>query len=238
MKYLSIFLCATALIIGCKDKAEKSQQTSANQSAEVEIDSWTSLMNKTDWKGYNQNELPSKWTIEEGLISCMGEGGAEGGDIISVLAYDNFELAFEWKISAGGNSGVFYHVVESPKYKFPYETGPEFQLLDDEGFSGPVEDWQKSGANYAMHIPNAEKVLNPVGNWNSSRIIFDKGHVEHWLNGKKILEFDKNSEDWREKRNSGKWNDYPDYGNTNSGHFALQDHGAGVWFKEIKVKKL
>lgn len=199
---------------------------------------WISLMRVEDWRGYNHEGLPSKWSIKDGIISCKGTGGEEGGDIISVLTYDNFELEWEWKISKGGNSGVFYHVVESTKYTFPYETGPEYQLLDDEGVQGTIEDWQKTGANYAMNSPNEKKKLKPVGEWNKSKIVFNEGLVEHWLNGSKILEFDKNSKSWKEKRNSGKWNDFPDYGNTNSGHFALQDHGAGVWFRGIRVKEL
>ena len=147
-------------------------------------------------------------------------------------------MKWEWKISKGGNSGVFYHVVEDTLYHSPYQTGPEYQLLDDIGFPDPLEDWQTTGANYAMHVANDKKVLKPVGEWNTSAIIFNKGKAEHWLNGEKIVEFDKNSADWKTHRNSGKWNDYPDYGLTNAGYLALQDHGAGVWFRNVMVKRL
>ena len=152
--------------------------------------------------------------------------------------FDNFELQLEWKITKGGNSGIFYHVVEAEKYHSPYQTGPEYQILDDFGFPNPLEEWQKAGADYAMHLPNDQKTLNPAGSWNSSKIIFNRGKVEHWLNGKKILEFDKFSDDWQERRNSGKWDNYPDYGKTNSGHLGLQDHGAGVWFRNVRVRRL
>ena len=101
-----------------------------------------------------------------------------------------------------------------------------------------MEDWQKTGANYAMHLANDQKVLKPVGEWNSTRISFKQGKVTHWLNGKKIVTFDKFTEDWKTKRNSGKWTDYPDYGKANSGYLALQDHGAGVWFRKVRVRKL
>jgi hypothetical protein len=161
-----------------------------------------------------------------------------GGDIISKQTYDNFELEFEWKISEGGNSGVFYQVVEDTIYHSPYQTGPEYQLLDDAGFKEPIQDWQMAGANYAMHVPNGKKRLNPAGEWNTGRIVFNRGKVEHWMNGEKILEFDKFTEDWQKRRDSGKWNDYPDYGKANEGYLALQDHGAGVWFRNIRVRRL
>lgn len=199
---------------------------------------WVSLMNASDWRGYNQDSLPSNWSIEGDTIECYGKAGDVGGDIISKEQYGNFELSLEWKISKGGNSGIFYHVLEDTIYHSPYETGPEYQLLDDEGFEEPLEEWQKAGANYAMHIPNGKKTLKPVGEWNTSKITVDNGVVTHWLNGEKIIEFDKNSEDWKMKRQSGKWNDYPDYGKSNEGYLALQDHGAGVWFRKVRVKRL
>ncbi len=129
-------------------------------------------------------------------------------------------------------------MVESEAYHSPYQTGPEYQLLDDVGFPEPLEDWQLTGANYAMHVASPEKTLKPVGEWNSSKIVFDNGKVEHWLNGVKIVAFDKFSEDWQKLRDSGKWEEFPDYGKTNSGHIGLQDHGAGVWFREVKIRRL
>jgi hypothetical protein len=129
-------------------------------------------------------------------------------------------------------------VVEDTIYHSPYQTGPEYQLLDDEGFEDPLEDSQMAGANYSMHAAGKDKTLKPVGEWNTGKIIFDHGHVEHWLNGKKVVEFEKDSDDWISRRNSGKWNDFPDYGKTNDGYLALQDHGAGVWFRNMKIKRL
>lgn len=236
MKYF-IITCLLLLGLGCKTKEDK-DKVQISQLLDTTKSEWISLMNKEDWKGFNSVVIPAKWTIENDLISCKGEGGEEGGDIITVASFNNFELEFKWKISNKGNSGVFYHVLEDPKYKYPYETGAEFQILDDAGFEHPIEEWQKAGANYAMHIPNGDKKLKIVGEWNTSKIVFKNGEAEHWLNGKKIIQFNKNSESWKEKRNSGKWNDYPDYGISNEGHFALQDHGAGVWFKDVRVKEL
>ena len=102
-----------------------------------------------------------------------------------------------------------------------------------------LQDWQQSAADYAMHTPDsAQKVLNPFGQWNTSRIVFTTEIVEHWLNGKKVLSFVPWSEDWYEKRNSGKWENSPDYGKFKTGYIGFQDHGSDLWFRNIKIKKL
>ncbi|TDQ30880.1 3-keto-disaccharide hydrolase [Zeaxanthinibacter enoshimensis] len=236
--YLPLLLCLGLIACKGENKDEKTADSAVQEEAVNTGNDWISLMEPDDWRGYNQDSLPSNWSIEEGLITCYGKAGDMGGDIISTETFDNFELEFEWKITEGGNSGVFYHVVEDTIYHSPYQTAPEYQVLDDDGYKGPLEDWQKAGANYAMHVANDKKELKPAGNWNSGRIVFNQGKVEHWLNGEKIVEFDKNSEDWKTKRNSGKWNDYPDYGKTNDGYLALQDHGAGVWYRNVRVRRL
>jgi hypothetical protein len=131
-----------------------------------------------------------------------------------------------------------YHVIEDPKYKAPYYTGPEYQIIDDENFPGKLEEWQKAGADYAMHLAGPNKKLKPVGEWNLSKIVFNRGHVEHWLNGEKILEFEAWIDDWKNKRETGKWKDFPDYGKANRGHVALQDHGNKAYYKNIKIREL
>ncbi|MEO1012793.1 MAG: DUF1080 domain-containing protein [Bacteroidota bacterium] len=238
--FLWVALLMSVFFVSCKGKRKISDEAHMETKTMSEQKSdWVSLMDPSLWRGYNQQDLPGNWEFKGDLIECYGEGGDIGGDIITKATYDNFELRLEWKITKGGNSGIFYHVVESDSYKAPYETGAEYQLLDDVGFPDPIEDWQKSGANYAMHTADkGKKKLKPVGEWNSSRIIFNKGYVEHWLNGEKIVEFNKFSEDWKTKRNSGKWNDFPDYGKASDGYLGLQDHGAGVWFKNVEVRRL
>ena len=152
--------------------------------------------------------------------------------------FANFELKWEWKVDKGSNSGVMYHVQEGPKWQSPYETGPEYQIIDDVTFPQHLEEWQKTGADYAMHIPNDQKVLKPVGEWNTSKIIFNKGHVEHWLNGKKIVEFTAWTDDWYKKIQACKWKDHPDYGLAKSGEIALQDHGDKAYYRNIWIKEL
>ena len=199
------------------------------------------------WRAYNGETIPDKWAAVDGNLTFdtelkLEEEWSGGGDIIyHKEQFEYFELYLEWKLPKGGNSGVFYHVQEG--YNTPYEISPEYQILDDDGWeeinNAKLESWQKSGANYAMHEPNNDnKSLNPAGEWNSSRIIYTKEKAEHWLNGKLLLSFVPYSEDWYSKRNSGKWDDFPDYGKFKNGYIALQDHDTPIWFRNIKIKKL
>lgn len=193
----------------------------------------------TGWHRFNGDKEISSWTIEDSSLVCLGTAkDAHGGDIVTDNDYENFELSWDWKVTKGANSGVMYHVIEGAKYQAPYETGPEYQVIDDIGFPGKLEEWQKAGADYAMYLPNEKKKLSPVGGWNSSKIVFNKGHVEHWLNGEKILEFQAWSDDWNKKKKEGKWKDYPDYATAKKGKIALQDHGNKVYYKNIMITVL
>lgn len=244
-QFIAFFFTLLCLVFtACKNQNKTAKNSLEPVSAEsqippdLEAKAWVSLMDTSKWRGYNQNILPDNWKITDQLISCYGKAGDVGGDIISTEVYENFELYWEWKISAGGNSGVFYHVVQDAQYHSPYQTGPEYQLIDDIGFPTPLEDWQKTAANYAMHPAHENKVLHKVGEWNSSRIIFNHGKVSHFLNGTLVVSFDKYTAKWQTLRDSGKWIDYPDYGLANSGYLGLQDHGSGVWFRDVKVRSL
>jgi len=192
------------------------------------------------WRDFKGNDtIKAPWKVEKGTLTSLGKGSDSTGYIVTKKQYENFIISFDWKISEGGNSGMLYHVVERPQYKVPYVTGPEYQLLDDVGFPDPVEEWQKAAADYAMYTCDpAKKVLNEAGTWNNSKIVFDNGKVEHWLNGQKVLEFQAWTEDWFTRKESGKWDFAPEYGLARSGHFAVQDHGSRIWFKNMKIKEL
>jgi hypothetical protein len=191
------------------------------------------------WKGYNSDKMFSCWSVANGELVCLGEGGSvTAGDIITISVFDNFELSLDWNISKAGNSGIFYHVLEGLQYHAAYETAPEYQLIDDLGWPEKLEDLQKTGADYAMTPAVKDKKLMPVGEWNNSRIIYKKGHVEYWLNGMKVVEFQAYSPEWKQKKDQGKWKDYPDYAVSKTGHIGLQNHGSGVKFRNIKVRKL
>ncbi|MFL2643221.1 MAG: DUF1080 domain-containing protein [Flavobacteriaceae bacterium] len=202
------------------------------------------------WRAYNGDSLPKKWTIQDGVLTFSTDSKLEedfqgGGDIIYYLEeFENFHLYLEWKLPEGGNSGVFYHLKEG--FNTPYEVGPEYQLLDDDGWekinNATLGESQKAGADYAMYSPNENKYLNPAGEWNSSAIIFRYRNgayrVSHRLNGKKILSFVAWSEDWYKRKNDSKWKDAEKYGAFKKGYIGLQDHDSQLWFRNIKIRKL
>lgn len=193
------------------------------------------------WHAYNGQSLKA-WTIEDCALKTVGTEGNYGSDLRADLATDreftSFEVSVDWKATKGGNSGLMYGVVEDKRYDAAWKTGPEYQFIDDVGFPERLEEWQKAGANYAMHLPNAEKRLKPVGEWNNSRVVVNGTHVEHWLNGRKILEFDRWTPQWKKLRDSGKWKEAPDYGLAKTGRIVLQDHGSVFWFRNIKVRPI
>lgn len=193
--------------------------------------------NADAWKGFKKDELPAGWKVENGLLVTSGQGGDLGGDIITREQFEDFHLYLEWNISEGGNSGIFFNVVEGDNPTV-YASGPEYQLIDDIGFEYPLEEWQKTAANYAMHDADTnQKVLFPAGEWNTSEIEVRDGHVAHWLNGKKVLEYNLWDADWFVRMQASKWANYPNYGRAIRGHIGLQDHGSPVYFRNIKVKK-
>ena len=236
-KIVQAALFAGLLLAGCAEK--KSEHNTLSRTEKEE--GWQLLFDgeTTDgWHGYLKKSVGEGWKAEDGLLVCLGKGGDIGGDILTNESFDNFILSLEWNIAKGGNSGIFYHVIEDEKYSAPYATGPEYQLIDDIGFESPLEEWQKTGADYAMYTANDTKKLNPAGEWNTSKIVFDHGHVEHWLNGNKIIEFTAWSDDWKKLKAESKWKAYPDYGTAKTGPVGLQDHGHAITFRNIKIKPL
>jgi Domain of Unknown Function (DUF1080) len=211
---------------------------------------WIPLFDGTTtdgWRAYNGDALPPQWVIENGTLTFdtakKTEAEHQGGkDIIYAKEeFDNFELYLEWKIPAGGNSGIFYHLKEG--YDGPYHVAPEYQLLDDLGWEAinksKLEDWQKTAADYAMYTPDPnEKIIKPAGEWNSSKIKFTPELVEYWLNDKKVLSYVPWSADWNDRKNRGKWKDFPNYGKFKTGFIGLQDHDSPLWFRNIKIRKL
>jgi len=193
------------------------------------------------WHPFGQaaSVVPSKangWDVTDGMLVALGRGAETTTDIVTNEDYASFELLVDWKIAAQANSGIFFHVVEQGQ-KEAYATGPEYQLIDDDGWKGPLEAWQKTGANYAMHPPLA-KAARPVGEWNQTRIVVNGPRVEHWLNGVKTADYQLWSPEWLALKATGKWKDYPAYGTAKQGKFGLQNHGNMSWFRNMKVRPL
>lgn len=248
---------ASAFLQSCSKPAAEQADTTApadtvapgNQLTQQEQEAgWELLFNGRDldgWKRYGHDTIGPLWSVREGAIvvdgTGLGEGsGAHGGSLMTIKQFGNFELTVDWKISAaGGNSGILYHVVEKPEYKTDYATGPEAQIIDDAGWTGgELTDRQKVGANYDMFEAAPTRKVNPVGEWNTTRVVYLNGHVEHWLNGDKVVEFEEGSPEYEARYKKSKWVDYPGWNKSKIGSISLQDHGAPVYFRNVKIKAL
>ncbi len=256
-RIIGLFAVVAALIFaGCNTSASQKESSCCGDSAnckkvvhnvltdQEKAEGWTLLFDGDtidQWHGFNGEDVIGGWTIEDGCLKSLGRGGDIGGDLVSNREFENFELSLEWRIGHGGNSGILYGVIEDPKYKAVYYTGPEYQLMDDIGFPEKVEEWQLTGADYAMHLADkSKKKLQMVGGpeFNTSKIIVNGTHVEHWLNGEKIVEFERWTPEWTKMKTEGKWKEFPDYGMAKKGKISLQDHGSFIWFRNIRIREL
>jgi len=240
MKTVLWIAAVSLLTASCIKKTEQNAHNTLSK-AEIE-EGWQLLFDGTTtagWRGFNAKEPLTGWIAEGGCLKSLGRGGDIGGDIVyDKEEFGNFELVLEWKLSPGGNSGIFYHVQEGDQYKAAYENAPEYQVIDDIGFPEKLEPWQSVGADYAMYFPDTARIVKPAGEWNESRIRFTPEKVEYWLNGKLTVSFMPWSDDWNARRMNGKWKDYPDYGKARAGFIGLQDHGSIILYRNIKIKKL
>jgi len=232
-------------IVACsKNKGQKELLNKLTE--EEKTEGWVLLFDgKTTkgWRGYNKETFPQVgWEIVDGTLHCIASGRGEaghGGDIITEKTYKNFILKLEWKIAPGGNSGIFYRAVEKPGRPI-WQMAPEMQVLDNErhpdaklGKNGN----RQAGALYDL-IPANPQTTKPAGEWNKVKIYVNEDHVEHWLNGKKVLEYNLWTPQWKEMVKNSKFAKYPDFGEYKEGHIGLQDHGDDVWYRNIKIKEL
>jgi len=207
-------------------------------SEKEEQDGWKLLFNGSDfdgWKTFQGGEITG-WKVINGVLNNSGVGSDHGGDIVTKKKYKNFELYIEWKIDPQSNSGIFYHVNEKVG-KAIYESGPEYQLIDDKGWPNKLNDNQYSAANYAMHPPRVSAVKD-VSEWNQTRIIVDGTHVQHYLNGELVVDYHLWDADWQLRKEKGKWKDFPEYGIAKTGNIGLQDHGGLAQFRNIKIREI
>jgi Domain of Unknown Function (DUF1080). len=201
-------------------------------------DGWKLLFNGSNLNGWRlyQNKPADSWVVEDGLLHCQGKDKAKSrGNLITNDQFENFELSVDWKLTPYGNSGILYLVTE--QFKEPYLSGPEYQIIDDKNYPEKLQDWQMTGANYAMDPPQSN-AAKPIGEWNHTRIIVNKGHVEHWLNNVKVVDYTLWNKEWEQHKKEGKWKDAPGYGLSKKGHICLQDHGSEIWFRDIKIREL
>jgi hypothetical protein len=193
----------------------------------------------TGWRGYQMKTMPPGWQAMDGALvrvkgGAGGKGAGGGDDIVTTEEFDNFELKLQWKTVSNGNSGVLYHVSEEPVTAWHY--APEVQILDNT--KHPNRDKrQLAGACYDLYAPTKD-VTRPVGEWNDFRIVVNGPHVEHWLNGERVVSYELWSEDWNARVAASKFKDKPKFGTIKKGPICLQDHSDRIEFRDIKIRPL
>ena len=196
---------------------------------------WTVLFDGKTVKGlrgYKQSGFPDSWEVVDGTLKTVP---GHGVDLISEEVYKNFELELEWKVPKGGNSGIFYFATEEGNYI--WQSAPEMQVVDDEKHTDGKNTLTSAGALYALIAPSAN-VVKPVGEFNQVRIKVKNNHVEHWLNGTKIVEYVYGSDMMWDLVAKSKFNKMPLFAKASEGHIGLQgDHGL-IWYKNIRIRRL
>lgn len=255
MKTTVLSLCMLFVLgSACKEKStadkkkteQAAQMEQASEKSGAMTDSWEVLFDGTSmdaWTGYRMAEVPSPWKLEDGaMVFYPPANGPEGEsyNLVSRKSYSSFVLSLEWKISEGGNSGIFWGIVEDAKYGQPYETGPEIQVLDNERHPDAANgDTHQAGALYDMVAPQSD-VTKPAGEWNLCEITVDyeaeMGKVV--LNGTEILSFPLGNEAWDAMVEASKFKGWEGFGKSRTGKIGLQDHGDIVAYRNIKIKSL
>ena len=184
-----------------------------------------------NFKGYKRDDVPKGWTVKDGEITYTP--GIDGGDLSTLEEYEDFDLRVDFKMNEHGNSGIIYLVSEDQGAS--YQSGPEYQLLDDPTYD--ILDTQMTGSNYALHAPT-KKVLRPAGQWNEARIVKKGNDVWHYLNGELVVEYVLHSEDWDKRRAASKFDRMPGYGKNDKGFICFQDHGGPMWFRNMRIRRL
>ncbi|HUR21939.1 MAG TPA: DUF1080 domain-containing protein [Vicinamibacterales bacterium] len=195
---------------------------------------WVSLFDgKTiaHWRGFKEKGVPAGWKVVDRAITRV----AEGVDLVSLEQYADFEFEFEWKVPPGGNSGVMFHVTEALEQT--YHSGPEFQILDNARHEDGKNPLTTAASSHSIAAPNHD-MTKPVGEWNQSKLLVKGPHVEHWLNGMKVVEYELWSPEWKAKVKASKFNQWPEYGMQKTGHLVLQNHGDHVQFRNLRVRRL
>ena len=193
----------------------------------------------TGWRGYKMEKMPPGWSVIDGTLVRVkggegGKGAGGGDDIVTTEEFENFEVQLEYKTVPNGNSGVLYHVSEEPITAWHY--APEVQILDNTAHK-TRDKRQLAGACYDLYAPSKD-TTRPLGEWNHMRILVDGAHVEHWLNGEKVVEYELWSDDWKERVAKSKHKDKPKFGTFKKGPIALQDHTDRLEFRNIKIRVL
>ena len=239
---LALLALSASAVLGQSKAAPANQLSKAEQKA-----GWRLLFDGKSfngWRGFHLDKVPAGWMIEDGCISRIAgkvPAGEPDGDLITVDQFENFEFSLEWKISKGGNSGIKYLVSETLPPTGRGAISFEMQVLDDENHPDAkmgMNGNRKASALYDIMPPNANKKLKPVGEFNQIRLVVKGNHIEHWLNGEKVLEFESGSEALKALIAQSKFKTQPLFGTFAKGHLLLQEHGDKVWYRNIKIREI
>jgi hypothetical protein len=256
---LLITLLFIAAMAACQDAETKSEtetpktDTVATTPAPIAINTltdeeksagWQLLFDgttKNGWHVYNKKSDGAAWKVVDGALFLdsnykVDGKRAGGGDLVTDEEYENFELSLEWKIGKGGNSGIIFLSNEDKKYDASYFTGPEMQVLDNEGHADAKIIKHHAGDLYDL-ISSSPETVKPVGEWNAVRILINNGNLEFHLNGSKVVSTTLWDDNWKKMVAASKFKAWKDFGTYKKGHIVLQDHGDPVWYRNIKIKK-
>jgi hypothetical protein len=229
-----IAACGAALIVVGATKKPAGAPVQNTVTRDESAAGWTSLFDGASlerWRGFRKGAMPAGWQAVGGTLARV----QPAGDIVTVDTFADFDLVFEWRVEKGGNSGVFFRVTEEAD--LVWHSGPEYQILDNAGHRDGRDALTTAGSNYALHAPLRD-ATRPVGEWNTARLLVRGSHVEHWMNGVELLEYEIGSADWERRVKASKFSSLPRYGREPRGHIALQDHGDPVAYRNLKIRRL
>jgi hypothetical protein len=229
MRAMARLLLVTLTLLGTTVSAQMPSLTADEKAA-----GWKLLFDGKSlagWRSYKSETPPTGWRAVDGVLVRDGAGG----DLMTAEQYDNFELRFEWKVTQNGNSGIIYRIATTEQY--PWQTGPEYQILHNQGHKDGKDPITSAASNYAVNPPSKD-VTKPVGEWNEGRLVARGTHVEHWLNGVKVVEYEIGSADWEARVKASKFAKLANYGRITRGYIALQDHGDLVSYRNVKIRAL
>jgi hypothetical protein len=191
------------------------------------------------WRGYKMKEMPSGWKVIDGVLTRVtggagGKGAGGGDDIITNDQYGDFELRLEWRVAKGVNSGILYRAIEDAATS--WHVAPEMQVLDNEGWHDKNKMHQ-AGALYDLYAPSRNSARDP-GEWNEVKLVAKGNHVEHWLNGDKVVEYELDSDDWKERVAKSKFRDHEKFAKAKKGHIVLQDHSGKIEYRNVRLREI
>ena len=221
------------LALGALPAGAQGPQAHNTLSAKEKAAGWKLLFDGrtlNGWREFKKTTVGPGWQVVDGVLTLVAPDKSD--DIVTTDKYANFDLVFDWKISALGNSGVYYHVIEEGEHG--YQSGPEYQLLDNAHGERPLE---RAGGLFGLYAPTQD-VPKPVGEFNHSEIVVDHGHVQHWLNGVKVAEYQIGSPEFKARVKGTKFEHWPLFATADTGYISLQDHHSVVAFRNIKIKPL